>query len=323
MMKEQYPELHREIKARVIELVRSRNIDVIHCASLDSAEFVEDTEGCGALLHLVDSVTLEKRRELGAEKSLIGRLRKVHQLWWYSRISRYEKRVMRRFDATVTVGTKDFEVLTALSPRANIVLIPNGVDAGFFTMVPDKQPARPTVLFTGNMRFPPNMDAVVFFHDEVFPLIRKRFPDARFVIAGTSPARHIQALSDGDGVLVTGFVDDIRTVMADTDVIVCPMRIGGGIKNKILEAMAAGRPVVSTSLGAEGVDARHGETIMIADAPQAIADAVAALLKDRSLRDRIAARARRLVEERYTWELSSRKYEEVYEQLLRRRTQSK
>lgn len=319
LMKEQYPALFEEIRARTEELVRSKRIDVVHFASLESAEFAGAAEGCGTVLHLVDSVTLEMRREFGMERSLLGRLRKMHRVLWYFRISRYEQRVMKRFGANITVGKKDFEVLSSLSPDANIVLIPNGVDTEYFSAGQNTVSSRPTVLFTGNMRFPPNMDAVAFFHDEVYPLVREQFPQARFIIAGTSPPKHIQRMSDGDGVVVTGFVDDIRTVMAQADVIVCPMRIGGGIKNKILEAMAFGKPVVSTSLGAEGVDARDGESIMIADSPKEIAGAVAQLLKDRSLRDRIAERARRLIEERYTWETAAGKYEEVFEKLLRNR----
>jgi glycosyltransferase involved in cell wall biosynthesis len=322
MMKDRYPARYRECIARIAELVRSKKIDVVHFAAINSAEFVHAAEGCGTVLHLVDSMTLEMRRALGAWRSPLRYLRKIRRVLWYLRFSWYEKRVMNLFDASITVGAKDYEVLTSLAPDANVVLIPNGVDAEYFSVAPNRDSPRPTVLFTGNMSFPPNIDAVTYFHDEVFPLIRKHVANARFVIAGTSPPGRIRRLSDGESVVVTGYVDDIRTVMAEADVIVVPMRIGGGIKNKILESMAFGKPVVATSVGAEGVNARNGESILIADAPVEIANAVMRLLRDPALCDRIAAEARKLIEEKYTWNTAAERYEAVFENVLRRRRHS-
>lgn len=317
LMKAQHKESYNRFREKIDEIVSFHDIEIVHCVTLFAAEYVYGLMGCLKVLHLIDSSTLEMRRRLSNhDKS--GFFKKLHNLYWYYRIMNYERLMTQEFDASITVGKKDYDVLKSLSSDANIVLIPNGVDTEYFHPKQKKEHTNHHILiFSGNMSFPPNIDAVMYFYHDIFPLIRAKIPSVRFFIVGTSPGEKIRTLSRDVNVLVTGYVDDIRPYIWKADVVVCPMRTGGGIKNKILESMSSGRPVVTTSIGAEGIDVRHNENIKIADTPEEFSNCVLDLLSEQSLADKIAQNAHELIDRSYTWNICSRKYEELYENLLK------
>src|SRR5438270_7132421 len=169
------------------------------------------------------------------------------------------------------------------------------------------------------MSYPPNVRAARWFADECFPRVREVVPDASFVVAGTSPAREISRLAERDGITVTGFVESMAAALNEGSVAVAPMLSGAGIQNKILEAMACGLPVVTTSIGLGGLDAVPGKELVVADGAEAFSDQVAALLRDRGLAEELGGNARRRVLERYTWERAGEDVEQVYADVLRRR----
>jgi glycosyltransferase involved in cell wall biosynthesis len=166
------------------------------------------------------------------------------------------------------------------------------------------------------MDFRPNVDAVVWFCHEVLPLIRRQVPDARFYIVGQSPHRRVLDLADDPAVTVTGYVDDVRSYIAGACVYVVPLRIGGGTRLKVLEAMAMSKPVVSTSLGCEGFQGlESGRELYLADNPEQFAQRVIELLDDAFRRERLGRAARHFVEERYDWRLIVPRLEQIYEKL--------
>jgi glycosyltransferase involved in cell wall biosynthesis len=167
-------------------------------------------------------------------------------------------------------------------------------------------------VFTGSLGYPPNADGLSFFLDEVWPLVRRAVPDAAFGIVGRDPVRQLLARNKREGITVTGPVADVRPYLARAGAVVVPLRAGGGTRLKILEAMATGAGIVSTRLGAEGLDVRPGRELLIADEPAAFARATSQLLTDGALRRRLGVAARRRAEERYDWGFAADALDAVY-----------
>jgi glycosyltransferase involved in cell wall biosynthesis len=184
-------------------------------------------------------------------------------------------------------------------------VVPNGADVERLGMpiTRDEIPGR--ILFTGTMSYPPNAQAARWFATEVLGQLRSRRPDVSFAIVGRDPPPDVVSLGSLEGVEVAGRVPDLRPWLAEAQVVVAPLLSGGGTKLKVVEAMAAGRPVVATSVGVEGIDGQHGEHLLVADGSDAFAITVEKLLDDRARAARIAARAKALVTERYSWDAAA------------------
>ena len=209
-----------------------------------------------------------------------------------------EAHYVQQYDAVVTVSARESALLTALVARLRPTVVENGVDCGALRPL---APGGAAVLFTGLMNYPPNADAAVFFARSILPRIRAEVPDVKFLIAGHAPPRRVQRLAADPRIEVTGSVADLRPYYEQAAAAVVPLRAGGGTRLKILESMALGRPVVSTSIGCEGLDVEHDHHLLIADRPEEFAGCVTRLLRDPSLCQRLAAAARGLVETRYAW----------------------
>ena len=234
---------------------------------------------------------------------------------WH-RLARYERLTCERHDWTVVASEADAAAIHRLIPSLDLKIIPNGVDSAFYRLDADfeKGFALPSnsMVFTGKMDFRPNIDGVSWFVHEVFPLIQAQVPDARFYIVGQKPHPRVVALSEKPGVVVTGYVDDVRPYIARAAAYVVPLRIGGGTRLKIMEAMAMGAALVSTSLGCEGFPLVSGKHLKIADEEDSFASAVVELLRDPVQVQRLGTQARRFVEERYDWASIVPLFDQVY-----------
>ncbi len=211
-----------------------------------------------------------------------------------------ETELLRLCDAHTVCSAREREVLLARVPDARIEVVGNGVDCDFFAQSDAAGPARQDVLFMGRMDYHANIDAALYFVHEVWPLVRNRRPELRLVIVGAQPPKAILDLRE-QGITVTGTVDDVRPYYRSALVSMVPLRVGGGTRLKVLEAMAAGTPVISTTLGAEGLATENGKNILIADSPAAMADAIVALRADSPLWQELVTNGRRLVRERNDW----------------------
>ena len=211
-----------------------------------------------------------------------------------------ENELLRLCDAHTVCSEREREVLHARVREARIEVVGNGVDCDFFAANSASAGERCDVLFMGRMDYHANVDAALFFVDKVWPLIQARRPELRLVIVGAQPAKPILALRNR-GITVTGTVDDVRPYYQSALTSVVPLRVGGGTRLKVLEAMAAGTPVISTTLGAEGLAITPGKDILIADSPEAIAEAVVSLQGGSPQWSEISANGRRLVRTRYDW----------------------
>ena len=230
-------------------------------------------------------------------------------------LKKYEFEMYRKADKVLTLTPQGKEELLEISPDLDISVVPHGVDVEYFGFS-EPEESEKSIVFVGNYLHYPNTDAVLYFHREIWPRIKEQIPDIKFYVVGQGPPPEIQNLSLDQAIIVTGRVDDVRTYLKKGRVFICPVRLGGGFRGKILEAMAIGQPVVSTSLGAEGIPASNKENIMIADNPEEFTQAVSDLLSDDSLLDKIRNNARKLVEEKYAWEKGVEVMEGILEGMM-------
>ena len=245
-----------------------------------------------------------------------GRLiQKIYGWTQSAKLKHFEITGFAKADKVVTVSHNDRKIFLNEKKELNISVVDNGVDTENFKVV--KQPPANVLLFTGSMSRYPNINAVDYFVEEIFPLIKAERPFLKFVIAGRSPSSKIKQLAKKDkSIIVTGQVDDIREYIARCLIYVCPLRIGGGSHLKILEAMAMGKPVVSTSVGCEGLEVRDGRDFLKADTPVDFADMIFKLLDDSDLRQKIVQNARQLMKEKYDWKICADKLDAVYKEIV-------
>jgi sugar transferase (PEP-CTERM/EpsH1 system associated) len=240
----------------------------------------------------------------------------------FSAVYRREGRCLEAFEreacgksACVVVTTeREARLLRRLSPEANVHVIPNGVDTDYFdaTAVP-RDLTSPAMVFTGDMSYFPNQEAVKFFATQVFPLVQVSVPDARFLIVGRNPDGSVLQLGQRNGVEVTGFVPDVRTYLAKAHVAVAPFTIAAGIQNKILEAMAFGLPVVATNRTAQGLSPAVAEIVTTGDTAEELAAGIVPLLRDPELASRKGMESRQRVATEYRWEQSRHRLLELLE----------
>ncbi len=212
---------------------------------------------------------------------------------------REEQACGRTVDLVLATSNRDRRVFETELALTNVAVIPNGIDLQEFA-VPAAPPEPASIVFSGLMSYYPNQQAVRWFLDAILPIVRQKLPRAKLVVAGAAPPRWLRERA-GDHVEVTGRVADIRPYLARATVVIAPLLIGGGTRVKILEAAAMGKPVVSTTLGAEGLDMRHGESILLGDDPDAFARHVIAVLDDPRLAARIGTNGRCHVAEHFDW----------------------
>lgn len=232
-------------------------------------------------------------------------------------LKKHEFEMYRNADKVFTLTPQGKEELLEICPDLNISVVPHGVDVEYFSFSPIEESER-SIVFVGNYLHYPNVDAVLHFYHEIWPPLKAILPEVKFCIVGQAPPPEVRNLSRENNIIVTGKVDDVRPYLKKGRVFICPVRLGGGFRGKILEAMAIGRPVVSTSLGAEGIPASDGENILIADKPEEFAKKVADLIRNDTLSEKISLNARKLVEEKYAWEKGVEVIEKILEKMIKK-----
>jgi glycosyltransferase involved in cell wall biosynthesis len=238
----------------------------------------------------------------------------------WRKLRREELATYRDADGVCLCSAADERRLLDEVPGARSVVIPNAADVEYYQPRPsDPLPDGRTVVYFGLLSTVPNVDAVVHFIREIWPLVSDRHPEARFKVIGGRPPPALQALA-GPRVEFTGFVEDLRPHLASAAAVVVPLRLGGGTRLKIVEAMAMGKAIVSTSLGAEGIEAVAGRDLLIEDQPAAFAEAVHRLLADPGLAKKIGQSARNLAVERYAWSAAARTLEGFFREILEGQT---
>jgi polysaccharide biosynthesis protein PslH len=286
----------RSVQHALRSLLSREPYDLILCDFLNAAGVVpwELRVPTVIFTHNVEAMIWKRHTEVAS--SIVWRSVFKYE---YTRMARTERHYLTLADHVLTVSDNDREIFAKDVPPEKITTIPTGVDIDFFQPGPGERPMQ--MVFTGSMDWMPNEDGILYFCAEILPLIWNRCPDAKLSIVGRSPSAKIKALEQDPRVTVTGRVEDVRPYIAGASVYIVPLRVGSGTRLKIFEAMAMGKAVVSTTIGAEGLPVTPGGDIVLADAPAAFADSVCDLLQHPAKRTQIGAAARQLVEARYSW----------------------
>jgi glycosyltransferase involved in cell wall biosynthesis len=298
------------LQAALDRLVRRRRYDVINVEFSLMAHYRLPRSSTLVL----DEHNIEYDIMYRTYKAESQMVRRAYSYLNFLKLRREERAAWRRFDGCVLTSVRDQRVLQDSFPALPTAVVPNAVDTRAFR--PGSAPADPrTILFFGAMDYYPNTDGILFFLREVLPRLKPRYPELKVLIVGQAPPEAVRQWAD-EQVTVTGFVDDVQPYIRRAGLVIAPLRIGGGTRLKIVEAMAMGKAIVATTIGAEGIDVTHGENILLANSGEAFAAQVGHLLDDPLLATRLGTGARLLAETRYDWQASVGELERFYERLV-------
>lgn len=301
-----------ELRARLATRLREP-FDLIYVSSSSMAQYVAGIPRTPVLMDFVD-IDSDKWMQYGA------RLPRP-QGWVYrveaARLRRHELLAAHRADRCLVATRQEAALLRSLAPWAPTTVMPNGVDLAYFS--PRQMPvtAGTAIVFTGAMDYFPNVDAVVHFCANIFPKVRTHVPEARFIIVGKNPSAAVRRLATTPGIQVTGTVADVRPYLGDAAVAIAPLRVARGVQNKVLEAMAMGLPVVVSPKAHEGLEARPGQHLCVAEDADAFVEVTVKLLRTPELRAGIGRAARTFVEANHSWTASMAKLDGVLAEVMR------
>jgi sugar transferase (PEP-CTERM/EpsH1 system associated) len=299
-----------EARKRIKQMVVDGSIDLVHMDMLALGLYKEILKDTPVILtnHNVESLRIYRWMQI--EKNL---LIKCFLYYQHLKLRAFEQRICPEFDQCIVVSEYDRNYLKDLCGVDNFVVIPNGVDVRYFK--PESgEVKRDHLVWVGGMTGPYNSDAVDFFLEKIWSLVKHKVPEATIDFAGGGPTQTLRkkALEDKT-VHVLGFVPDVRPIVQRASVFVAPIRIGSGTKIKILNAMAQAKPVVATTAAAEGIDVTPEENILIADDPEEFAKKILNLLKNEEMRREMGEKARELIERKYSWDVISESIHRTYE----------
>ncbi len=294
------------------DLLAATEVDLVHYDTLGLAEYLALPGSIASAVthHNIESTLMSRRADV--ESTAFGR--------WYVRrqarlLKAYEHLMSPKFDVNITMSRADETELKRNVPEIETFVIPNGVDIDYFA--PQKDKVEPAIVYAGGMNMFANEDAVLFLLREMWSGIKSEVTGVKFYIIGQDPTREVMNLAERDpAVIVTGFVDDIRPYVSKAAVYVVPIRVGGGTRLKVLDAMAQGKAIVSTSVGCEGIEVTDGEDICIRDDVRSFVNATVSLLHSDPERNRLGVAARQLAVSRYSWEEIGKDLNAVYDRAI-------
>lgn len=245
-------------------------------------------------------------------------IKKIYYYMIFYRLKRYELKIIRNFDFILVCSDHDQSLLEKYQPHKKIAVVPNVVDPDYF--YPNERMARSNkILFVGTMWYEPNADAIKFFIHQVFPLIKREINDVELLIIGDGATKEVLKYSRDPAIKIVNYVDDIRPYFEESKVLIAPIRMGSGTRLKILTAMAMNLPVVSTTIGCEGLDVENGVNVIIADETLEMKESLIKILKDKDLRQRLGQKGRELVEKRYSINSLRGLLNRIFDEIMRKK----
>jgi sugar transferase (PEP-CTERM/EpsH1 system associated) len=306
---------------RTAQIIKDEQIDLIHCEWTPYAVNLKNI--LGRIPSVVDAHNVEAmiwKRNFEVESNI---LKKLYIFFQWKKMEKYEKFFFKRFTRCVSVSAQDKSIISRWTSSNNVSEVSNGVDVDYFKSL-GGSPEPYSLVFTGSMDWRPNVDGILYFLDEIWPVVKIKFPRCQLTIVGRRPMDILVKRVDTESsVILTGTVDDVRPFMKKSMVYIVPLRVGGGSRLKILEALSMKMPVVSTTVGAEGLDLEHMKNIVLADTPGNFVDSIEMLFNNRELRESLGGAGRKIVEQQYRWEKLSEKLEETWNESLKYHRTSK
>jgi len=305
-----------EMRRRVFDLTETKSFDVLVCDFLAPAVNLPRKLSCPTVLfqHNVEAMIWKRHAEVQANP-----LKRTYLYGQWRQMQAFESVICRRTDRVVAVSHEDSEMMRRDYRVTAIDNVPTGVDTSFFRPRHAEKCDPRNLVFTGSMDWLPNEDAIRYFTAEILPLVKQRFPEVTLTVVGRNPYPALQELSRRDpSIIVTGRVDDVRPYMERAAAYIVPLRIGGGTRLKIFEAMAMEKPLISTTVGAEGLPVRNESELLLADSPKDFAAAIERVLSDQEFSFHLGRRAARLVREQFGWNRVAQRFAEICEQTITR-----
>ncbi len=285
---------------RSLKKVLSENTyDAIHVQHLRMAQYAAGYKKFYRILDMPDAFSLYWERRKQIPRSVFSRLLDAIES---KRVLKYERYVLNEFNLNLVCSDEDLQFLKSTHNNTNIALLPNGVDTDQFKPRHHDYSQANTLLFTGNMDYDPNVDAVLHFCSDIFPIVLESITDVKFVIAGQRPIDKIMALDNGNNIRVTGFIPDLADMYDTASVVVAPLRFGAGTQNKVLEAMSMGIPVVCSNIGFEGLGIGDGEGAFMRVGAEAFASQVVELLRNPELRESTGRKGSQVIQNSFSWD---------------------
>jgi len=297
--------------AKLDELLSEARPELIICEWTPYAIFVKDLKRVKKIIatHNVEARIWQRYYE--NEQNIIKK--------WYIKkqwikLSIFERDSFHWVDGATAVSEIDADEIHSFNHKLMVKAVDNGVDLEYFTPAKD-EPNPQRVVFVGTMDWRPNQDATLYFVENIFPLLKKKAPAVEVFFVGRNAPEQLTALNKIDGITVTGSGEDVRPYIDEASVYIVPLRIGGGTRLKILDAMAMKKAIVSTTVGAEGLEVTDGENIILADTPEDFANKICTIMEDGELRHRLGENGRKLVEEKYGWDSIGRKLDDFIKEV--------
>lgn len=303
------PEMH----AAVRELVETEDFDIVHFEWTQMARYAR---WCRRSVTFLTEIEVNYAAAYTRHGHTSGWLRRIKSKYDWMQVFNRELSLCRKTDHVVCVNETDAEYLRGYLDPRRVHVVETGVDLNFFSVSVNGDEELCRMVFVGAFRHEPNVDAMLYFSREIYPRIRRGNPRAEMYIVGSSPPEPVRQLESLPGITVTGFVEDLTEVYRQSAIVVVPLRTGVGIRGKILEAWAAGKAVVATPLACAGIQAEHGENVIVADDPAQFARWTLALLGNREARRRLGYNARQTAERTYGWDMLADRLEQLYLEVL-------
>lgn len=306
------------MRQALIEQIATGNFDVFVCDFLAPASNVPGVFQCPTVLFQHNVEAMIWQRHYTVQSNFLKRTYLKNQ---WKKMHSFERDMCRRFDVVASVSENDTRVIKQEYGVENVFDVPTGVDIDFFRPDSTVKPKLNSLVFTGSMDWLPNEDAIRYFTDEILPLIKQQLPDVTLTVVGRDPYPGLLELSKRDpSVIVTGRVEDVRPYIDSAAAYIVPLRIGGGTRIKIYEAMAMEKPVISTSIGAEGLPLVDGKEIVLADTAGDFASAVIGVLQDETRSSELARSAATTVREKFAWKNAADEFAAICERAINRRS---
>ena len=304
------PVMYKQIRERV----KTGTFDLVVCDFLAPAANVSFDLGCPTLLfqHNVEAMIWKRHYEVQTNP-----VKKAYLYTQWLKMRAFERKMCRRFDSVVAVSSDDREQMRNEYGVESVFEVPTGVDTDFYRPSGNEKPSRHNIVFTGSMDWLPNEDAIAYFTERILPRIKQAVPDVTLTVVGRNPYPSLRELSQRDSSIeVTGRVDDVRPYIERAAAYIVPLRIGGGTRLKIYEAMAMEKAIISTTIGAEGLPLQDGKELLLADTEESFANAVIRVLTDKVLAGELGHRAAATVRAKFGWEKVAEQFASICEETV-------